>query len=76
MGDDRREGWPVRSFGLANPLGSGDEGNVPALLRRAADVLEEHGDVHVLDVTLQHEFTDDAEDRYSVRVYFASRSED
>lgn len=69
--DRSGSGYSVLHFGIANPLGSGDEGNVPALLRRAATALEAKGAVRVLDVNLHHGFTEDADDWYSLTIYFA-----
>ncbi|MBE1604224.1 hypothetical protein [Actinopolymorpha pittospori] len=53
------------------PLGQDD---VPALLRRVANSIEEHGQVWVQDLVLHNEVTAD-EDWYSVTVYFREESE-
>lgn len=43
------ESWIVRHFSQANPQGPG-QGDVPALLRRIADTISEHGEIEVQDV--------------------------
>ena len=68
MPTDPRDKWTTFTFAQANPEGSG-QGNVPALLRRVADSIEELGDVQVLDITYEVEMT--AEGRWpSLSVYY------
>jgi hypothetical protein len=60
--------WPVRHFSQANPKGQG-QGDVPALLRRVADSIEELGPVQVHDLVLHEEITADGP-WVSLTVYF------
>jgi hypothetical protein len=60
--------WPVRHFSQANPKGEG-QGDVPALLRRVADSIEELGPVEVQDIILHEEITADGP-WVSLTVYF------
>ena len=62
------ESWTIRHFSIANPVGT-NRADVPALLRRMADALEEFGPVEVQDLTLGTEITED-EDVYDLTVYF------
>ncbi len=55
--DPMPDSWTARHFSQANPEGE-DEGDVPALLRRVADTLQQFGDVKVLDLILQQEPTE------------------
>ena len=64
------ERWTIEHFSQANPLGSGMESNVPALLRRVADTIDQLGEVQVQDLTLHSEVTDDGEQWWSITVYF------
>ncbi|MGI5171776.1 hypothetical protein ACQEU3_46265 [Spirillospora sp. CA-253888] len=50
------DSWSVRHFSQANPKGPG-QGDVPALLRRVADSIEELGRVEVQDLLLHQEIT-------------------
>ena len=43
--------WTANHFSQANPAGRG-QGNVPALLRRVADTIEDLGEVEILDLVL------------------------
>ncbi|WP_344197163.1 helix-turn-helix domain-containing protein [Kribbella karoonensis] len=69
------ESWTIRHFSQSNPKGVG-EGDVPALLRRVADTLEDLGPVKVTDLVLHNELTDDGEDWYSITVYFDPRTDE
>ncbi len=56
-------------FSQANPQDAGQD-NVPALLRRVADTIDELGDVDIDDLILHPEITSDGEDRPSITVYY------
>ncbi|MFC5750371.1 hypothetical protein [Actinomadura rugatobispora] len=60
--------WTIRHFSQANPKGR-DQGDVPALLRRVADSIEELGPVKVQDLILHEEITEDGP-WVSATVYF------
>ncbi|ADG75322.1 hypothetical protein Cfla_2432 [Cellulomonas flavigena DSM 20109] len=60
---------PARYFALCNPEGS-DRLDVPALLRRAADVMETLGPVDVVSVVLSHEFEPDGNLYPSITVVY------
>lgn len=60
--------WAVRHFSQANPVRS-RQGDVPALLRRVADSIEELGRIEVQDLVLHQEITEDGPS-FSVTVYF------
>ena len=60
--------WSVRHFRLANPAGQGQD-DVPALLRRVADAIEELGPVEVQDIVFHEEITG-AGPWCSMTVYF------
>jgi hypothetical protein len=62
------EDWTVNHFSQANPEGSG-QGDVPALLRRVADSIEELGVIEVMDLTLSNDVTENG-DWWSATVYF------
>jgi hypothetical protein len=62
------ERWSVLHFSQSNPAGSG-QGDVPALLRRVAETVEELGDVTVQDITFHAEPTAE-EDEVSMTVYY------
>jgi hypothetical protein len=67
--DDRMtSSWAIRHFSQANPVGT-EQGDVPALLRRVADSIEELGSVEIQDLVLHQEITDDGP-WFSVTVYF------
>lgn len=66
--------WQVCHFGQANPVGP-DRGNLPALLRRVADSLEELGDIDVSDICLHNDFDPDGERHPSLVVYYWPRTE-
>lgn len=58
----------IRDFSQSNPAGAG-QGDVAALLRRAAASLDELGDVQIQDMTFQSEVTD-GEDDLTMTVYY------
>lgn len=60
-------------FAQSNPRGPGQD-NVPALLRRVADTIDEFGDVEVGDLILHSEITPDGERWPSITVYYDDRS--
>jgi hypothetical protein len=59
-------------FSQSNPQGAGQD-NVPALLRRVADTIDEFGDIDVSDLILHPEITSDGEDWPSITVYYHDR---
>jgi hypothetical protein len=61
-------------FSQANPQGAGQE-NVPALLRRVADTIDELGNVDISNLILHSEITSDGEDRPSITVYYHDRTD-
>jgi len=65
---DAGDDWTINHFSQSNPSGAG-QGNVPALLRRVADSIEELGDVQVADITFSSSVSHD-EDDLTVTVYF------
>jgi len=65
---DAGDDWTINHFSQSNPSGAG-QGNVPALLRRVADSIEELGEVQVADITFSSSVSDD-EDDLTVTVYF------
>jgi hypothetical protein len=64
---DRRS-WIVEHFSQANPAG-GSQGDVPELLRRAADSIDALGEVNLQDLVLHNEVTESG-DWPSLTVYF------
>ena len=68
---DKPATWTAEHFSLANPLGDG-QGDVPLLLRRVADALEERGAVTILDLVLHNEVNEFG-DWPSITVYFHDR---
>ncbi|MET4706117.1 hypothetical protein [Frigoribacterium sp. UYMn621] len=68
---DAGDDWTINHFSQSNPSGAG-QGDVPALLRRVADSIEELGDVQVADITFSSSVSDD-EDDLTVTVYFDKR---
>ncbi|WP_067485569.1 hypothetical protein [Actinomadura hibisca] len=60
--------WPVRHFSQSNPKGPG-QGDVPALLRRVADSIQELGPVVVQDLVMHEEITEDGP-WVSLTIYF------
>lgn len=76
MNTSEPESWTIRHFSQSNPKGVG-EGDVPALLRRVADTLEDLGPVKVTDLVLHNdELTGDSEEWYSITVYFDPRTDE
>jgi len=69
----KTESFPSRHFSQSNPAGPGQD-DVPSLLRRVADSIDELGRVWVQDLVLHNEVTADG-DWYSVTVYFHEDSE-
>ena len=61
-------------FSQANPRSAGQD-NVPALLRRVADTIDELGDVDISDLILHSEITSDGENRPSITVYYHDRTD-
>lgn len=61
--------WSIRHFSQANPAGEGQY-DVPALLRRVADTLEEMGPVDVQDVVFHQDLDGEGDERPSMTVYF------
>ena len=61
-------GWTIEHFSLANPKGQG-QGNVPLLLRRAADAIEELGTAEIQDLAL-HTEVNEFGDWPSITIYF------
>lgn len=66
------DSWTTRHFSLAVPVGT-DRSNVPVLLRRLADTLEEYGRIDVQDVVMHTEVRD--EKVHSFTVYFREADE-
>jgi hypothetical protein len=67
--DDQVESsWSVHHFSQANPQGV-EQGDVPSLLRRVADSIEELGPVEIQDLILHTEITADGP-WPSLTVYF------
>ena len=60
--------WTIEHFSLANPQGQG-QGNVPLLLRRLADVIDELGAAEIQDLVL-HGDANEFGDWPSITVYF------
>ncbi|MDP9866032.1 MULTISPECIES: hypothetical protein [Streptosporangium] len=60
--------WTMHHFSQANPKGPG-QADVPALLRRVADSIEDLGNVEVHDMIMHNEITEDG-DWPSLTVYF------
>ncbi|MFN8075944.1 MAG: hypothetical protein U0Q15_11060 [Kineosporiaceae bacterium] len=54
----KAKGWPCRQFSLANPVGK-HQGDLPRLLRRMADQLEQDGidGADILDLTISQDVT-------------------
>ncbi|MFJ8023205.1 hypothetical protein [Streptomyces sp. NPDC096311] len=62
------ESWTIKHFSQANPEGAG-QADLPALLRRVADSIENLGPVEVQDLVMHTEITAD-DDRPSLTVYY------
>ena len=66
--------YTIFQFQQSNPLGPG-QGNVPALLRRVADAIEQLGDIEVYDLILHPRITrPDGDDWPSIVVYYDYKS--
>ena len=67
--------WPVRHFSLSNPRDDGPA-DLPRLLRRLADAIEEAGisPMEMLDLNLHHEMTEDGP-WWAVTVYWSPNSD-
>jgi hypothetical protein len=63
-----RASWAVEHFSQASPAGA-DQGDVPALLRRAADSIDALGEVEVQDLVMHTEVTENG-DWHSLTVCF------
>jgi hypothetical protein len=68
MSETAPQCWTAKHFSQANPKGPG-QGDVPALLRRAADTIEHLGEVDVVDLIMHTEVTEDG-DWHNLTVYF------
>ncbi len=68
------ERWTASHFALGNPAGPGQD-DVPRLLRRLADALEDYGRIEVHDLVLHNEVTAEGE-WPSVTVYFTDAEAD
>lgn len=64
-----RKKFTTSHFSQANPRGEG-QGNVPALLRRVAETIEDLGNAQVSDLVLHSEITSDGENWPSLTVYY------
>lgn len=69
-----RDEWTMLTFSLANPKGEGQD-DVPALLRRVADAIRNHGEVHVHDITFHDELDDEGEHNPTMTVYYTREGE-
>ncbi len=65
----KRDEWTILHFALANPKGEGQD-DVAALLRRVADAIRTHGDIHVHDITFHDELDDEGESWPTMTVYY------
>lgn len=61
-------------FSQSNPQGTGQD-NVPALLRRVADTIDELGDVDISNLILHPAITSDGEEWPSITVYYHDRTD-
>jgi hypothetical protein len=68
-----RISWSVEHFSQSNPAGVGQE-DVPALLRRVADSIEQLGKVEIQDLVMHAEATADGS-WPSLTVYFHRQPE-
>jgi hypothetical protein len=66
--------WVIHHFSHSNQKGAG-QGDVPALLRRVAEAVEELGLIKVQDVTFDTEVTEDGP-WHSMTVYFHKTGEE
>ncbi|WP_440082700.1 hypothetical protein [Streptosporangium sp. LJ11] len=65
--------YTMHHFSQTNPKGPG-QGDVPVLLRRVADSIEDLGDIEVHDVIMHNEIAEDG-DWPSLTVYFDYRTD-
>lgn len=64
-----RPGWSVQHFAQANPRGPSGQGDLPALLRRVADTIEEIDGALVQDLVLHNDINEHG-DWLSLSVYY------
>ena len=69
MSNAQVDSFPCRHTSIANPAGDGQE-DLPALLRRSADLLEQLGDAEVLDFVIGNEINEHGK-WWSATIYFA-----
>jgi hypothetical protein len=69
MSDEPKTSSLVDHFAQGNGDGP-DKGNVPRLLRRVAETIEELGPVQVMDLVLHMEMDDDGNDDPQITVYY------
>jgi hypothetical protein len=65
---DEPASWTAEHFSLANPLGQG-QGDVPLLLRRAAEAIEAFGAAEIQDLVL-HTEVNEFGNWPSITIYF------
>jgi hypothetical protein len=68
MANQEKGRWVISHFAQSNPRGPG-QGNVPSLLRRVADSIENLGNVDVHDICFHSQPTSD-EDELTIVVYY------
>jgi hypothetical protein len=73
--DPDMESWTVRHFSQTNPVGPGRD-DVPALLRRIADTVQELGPVEVQDIVFHRDLDEDGEWCPLMTVYFHPQDDD
>lgn len=61
--------YTINHFSQSNPKGQGQD-NVPSLLRRVAETIEEAGRITVQDLVLHNEITEEGDDWPSLTVYY------
>ncbi len=61
--------WSAEHFSQANPEGPGQD-DLPALLRRVADSLEDYGPIDVVLDLVLHSEVNERGNRYNITVYF------
>jgi hypothetical protein len=71
----RREKFQMWHFAKANPVGP-DRENVPVLLRRVADSIEELGDVDISDICFHNDFDIGGEPNVHMVVYYTPREDE
>lgn len=69
MDADQRDQYTAFHFSQSNPRGP-RQGDIPALLRRVADTIEEKGDIRVQDITFHADLDDEAEWWPGLTVYY------